>query len=121
MRASERSSCRCVGRARLSAEAGAYSLCCARQGSGSASPGPAKQHLDQVPALRALVDDLIACRFSAALRGLVALGPALASDPFAAPQASTLAARVRRHCAIQYLQPYCTVDLAAMAPVFGLT
>lgn len=90
------------------------------KGASGGSAGTAKQHLEQVPALRAVVDDLIACRYSAALAGLVAMQPALACDPIAAPQASAVIGLVRRRCIIQYLQAYCAVDLTVMAPVFGM-
>ena len=88
---------------------------------GQGGGGTAKAHLDQAPALRGLVDDLVACRYAAALRGLAVLQAALASDPFASQQASHVASLVRRRCIADYLRPYAAVDLAAMAAVLGLT
>lgn len=66
------------------------------------------------------MDDLVACRYAAALRGLAALQAALASDPFAAQQAAHAASLVRRRVIVDYLRPYAAVDLAAMAAVLGL-
>ena len=72
----------------------------------------------QIPSLRAIVEDLVACRYASALRSLRALRPALLSDPFAATQSDLVFGLVRRRCIAQYLQPYSAVDLSAMAQVF---
>jgi COP9 signalosome complex subunit 1 len=79
-----------------------------------------KQLLEQAPAMREVLVALVACRYSAALKTLESLQPALACDPYLHPVLDTVISSTRRRCIEQYVQPYSTVDIVAMAAVFNM-
>jgi hypothetical protein len=78
----------------------------------------AKLLLESQPALREVVQHVVASRYAQALDGLDAARAELAGDVYIAPHLDTILRAIRSRALAQYLGPYTAVDLRAMASSF---
>jgi len=78
-----------------------------------------KLALEDVPEIRALVDDFWFSRYLKFVQGIKAVRGVLALDVFLGPHVDALLAQAHSQALCQYVSPYSTVRLDKMAAAFG--
>ncbi|GFR53055.1 hypothetical protein Agub_g15730, partial [Astrephomene gubernaculifera] len=78
-----------------------------------------REVLEGAPEIREVVHAFYNSQYAAALRGLEALKPALLLDLHAAEHVPSLYAAIRTRALCQYVQPFSSVNLHAMAEAFN--
>ena len=77
--------------------------------------------VENQPATRQLASTFLQGDFSSCLSTLSQVASDLALDPFMAPHTGRLLQLIRQRCLVDYITPYCTIDLNVMAARFNTT